>query len=93
MELKTMSLEGLYRLYVVVWANQDVDILGALLDSGRSLAYSVQADRHLWIQLVKGQLNVNGVNMEAGDGAALSDEKHVTLLAAENSEVLIFDLA
>lgn len=73
--------------------HQDVDISGALLDSGRTLEYSAQSDRHLWIQLVKGQLNVNGANMEAGDGAALSDEKHVTLLAAENSEFLIFDLA
>lgn len=72
--------------------HQNVDIFGALLESGRQLEYAVQADRHLWVQLVKGRLSVNGTELEAGDGAALSDEKNVTLLADENSEFLIFDL-
>jgi redox-sensitive bicupin YhaK (pirin superfamily) len=73
--------------------HQDVEIFGALLEAGRSLEYSAQADRHLWIQLIKGRLNVNNTEIEAGDGAALSDEGNITLLAAENSEFLIFDLA
>jgi redox-sensitive bicupin YhaK (pirin superfamily) len=73
--------------------HQDVDIFGALLEPGRPLEYAAQADRHLWIQLIKGRLSLNGTDMEAGDGAALSDEKNVTLLAAESSEFLIFDLA
>jgi redox-sensitive bicupin YhaK (pirin superfamily) len=73
--------------------HQDVAIFGALLEPGRQLEYTIQADRHLWIQLVKGRLNVNGTDLEAGDGAALSDEKNVTLLATESSEFLIFDLA
>jgi redox-sensitive bicupin YhaK (pirin superfamily) len=73
--------------------HQDVAIFGALLEPGRQLEYAVQADRHLWVQLVKGRLNVNGTDLETGDGAALSDEKNVTLLAAESSEFLIFDLA
>ena len=73
--------------------HQDVDIFVALLEPGRQLEYATRADRHLWIQMVKGRLSVNGTDMEAGDGAALSDEKNVTFLAAENSEFLIFDLA
>lgn len=73
--------------------HQDVEILGALLDDGQPLEYAAQADRHLWIQLVKGRLSVNGIDLEAGDGAALSDEKTVTFLAADSSEFLIFDLA
>ena len=73
--------------------HQDVDIYGALLEPGQQLEYAVHADRHLWIQLVKGGLSLNGNDLEAGDGAALSDEKNITLLAAESSEFLIFDLA
>ena len=73
--------------------HQDVEIFSVLLDAGQSLEYAVQANRHLWIQVVKGRLSVNGTALEAGDGAALSDEKNVTLLADENSEFLIFDLA
>ena len=73
--------------------HQDVEIFGAVLETGQPLEYAVQADRYLWIQLVKGRLSVNGTDLEAGDGAALSDEKIVILLAAESSEFLIFDLA
>ena len=73
--------------------HQDVDIFGALLDSGQQVEYAAGTDRHLWIQLIKGRLTVNGTDLMAGDGAALSDEKKVTLLAAENSEFLLFDLA
>ena len=73
--------------------HQDVEIFGGRLESGRSLEYASPVDRHLWIQLIKGRLNVNGTDMEAGDGAALSDEQNVPLLAADNSEFLIFNLA
>jgi redox-sensitive bicupin YhaK (pirin superfamily) len=73
--------------------HQDVEIFSALLEPGRQLKYAAQADRHLWIQMIKGRLSVNGTDLEAGDGAALSEENNVTLLAAENSEFLIFDLA
>lgn len=72
---------------------QDVELFGALLDGGRQLQYTVRPDRHLWIQMIKGRLKVNGTELQAGDGAALSDEKLVTLLADEDSELLIFDLA
>jgi redox-sensitive bicupin YhaK (pirin superfamily) len=73
--------------------HQDADIFGALLGAGRQVEYAVQADRHLWVQMIKGRVNVNGTELKAGDGAALSDEKKVTLRADENSEFLIFDLA
>lgn len=73
--------------------HQDVEIFGAQLESGLSLEYTAQAGRHLWIQLVKGRLSVNGTDLEAGDGASLSDEKDVTFLAAESCELLMFDLA
>jgi redox-sensitive bicupin YhaK (pirin superfamily) len=73
--------------------HQDVDIFGALLDSGRKLEYAIQPGRHLWIQLIKGALDINDTPLKAGDGAALSDEAEVILHAGENSEVMIFDLA
>ena len=73
--------------------HQDVDIFGALLDAGQELQYAIQPGRHLWIQVIKGRLNVNETPLKVGDGAALSEEAQATLLADENSEFLIFDLA
>jgi len=73
--------------------NQDVDLYGALLTGGQQLKYAIKAGRHIWIQLIKGSLKVNDKELQAGDGAALSDETRVTLLAGEASEFLLFDLA
>jgi hypothetical protein len=36
---------------------------------------------------------VNGERLEQGDGAAVSDEPSLQLVATENAEVLVFDLA
>jgi quercetin 2,3-dioxygenase len=36
---------------------------------------------------------LNGLTLKQGDGAAISDEQRLTIKAAENSEVLLFDLA
>lgn len=73
--------------------NQNVDLYGAQLTGGQQLEYVARTDRHLWIQLIKGRLNINGTLLQAGDGAALSDEKRVILRADETSEFLLFDLA
>ena len=39
------------------------------------------------------QLDVNGLSLEAGDGAAVSDEARLEIQAGERAELLIFDLA
>jgi redox-sensitive bicupin YhaK (pirin superfamily) len=48
--------------------------------------------RHAWIQVAEGELTVNGETLQAGDGAALSDEDGLTLSAKTNAQVLLFDL-
>jgi len=73
--------------------NQDVELYGSLLTAGQQLEQAVKANRHLWIQLVKGRLHVNGTELQTGDGASVSDEKRVILRADETSEFLLFDLA
>jgi redox-sensitive bicupin YhaK (pirin superfamily) len=49
-------------------------------------------ERHGWLQLIKGDLAVNGMHLHAGDAAALRDEGTLTLSAAQPSEFLFFDL-
>jgi len=72
--------------------HQEVDLYVAKLESGKSLTYQTQPHRHLWIQLIEGSLSVNGQFLEAGDGAALSDQEVVTVQAKESSHFLLFDL-
>jgi redox-sensitive bicupin YhaK (pirin superfamily) len=49
--------------------------------------------RHAWVQLVRGKAKVNGHELVAGDGAALSEEPSVRIDGADAAEVLVFDLA
>lgn len=73
--------------------HQDVRLFSALLDPGKRIDYPVPAGRHVWVQVARGKLTVNGKELGAGDAAALSQEESLELKALENSEVLVFDLA
>ncbi|WP_437186659.1 pirin family protein [Planctomicrobium sp. SH668] len=72
---------------------QDVDIYLSRLTSGSSVAYDIAAGRHLWLQVLRGEIVGNGHVLSAGDGAALSDESQLEIVASEDSEVMLFDLA
>jgi len=76
-----------------VHINQDVKVYASVLSEGRSVTHDIAEGRHAWIQLISGALSVNGYTLEAGDGAAVSDESHLKLAAhMDNTEFLLFDL-
>ena len=76
-----------------VHIHQDVRIHGALLAEGEEVTHALAPDRHAWVQLVRGTVELAGDVLEAGDGAAISDERAVTLRARAPAELLLFDLA
>ncbi len=71
---------------------QDVDLFFSLLNSGQSLKYTLRSKRFAWVQSTKGTLEINGVVLKSGDGAALSDEKNLEIVASKSAEILLFDL-
>jgi redox-sensitive bicupin YhaK (pirin superfamily) len=75
-----------------VTIHQDVRLYNALLDPGTTIPHHFAANRHGWLQVVRGKATVNGQAMSASDGAAISNEASINIHAAENSEVLLFDL-
>lgn len=76
-----------------VHINQDVKLYSSLLSNGEEVALDLADGRHAWVQLISGSLDVNGERLEAGDGAAVSDEYSLKLKAlADNTEFLLFDL-
>jgi len=54
--------------------NQDVDLYDAALTHGTEVQHSLGAGRHAWLQVVNGELALNGEALKAGDGVAISDE-------------------
>lgn len=76
-----------------VHINQDVRVYASILRPDEAVTLDLAAGRHAWIQLISGRLDVNGSKLDAGDGAAISDELHLTIKAVDdNSEFLLFDL-
>ena len=73
--------------------NQDLDLYLSLLAPGDRRSQAVASGRHAWVHVARGAVTLNGHALEAGDGAALSEEPEVVLEACEDAEVLLFDLA
>jgi redox-sensitive bicupin YhaK (pirin superfamily) len=74
--------------------NQDASVYASLLDGGKSLEHQIAPGRHAWLQVVSGELEVNGKKLAKGDGAAVSDESRLRILnkADTQAEFLLFDL-
>ena len=74
--------------------NQDVRMYVTELGDGEAVSHRVGAGRHAWAQVVRGSITLNGVVLEEGDGAAVSDEPELAITGREGAgEVLLFDLA
>ena len=76
-----------------VTIHQDVEVFTALLDKGQKIDYSFKNKRYGWLQVAAGAVEVNGKMLEAGDGAAISEEKQLDIISEKDSELLLFDLA
>jgi quercetin 2,3-dioxygenase len=76
-----------------VTIHQDAAIHAAQLAAGASAEHALASGRHAWLQVAQGAVTVNGEGLQAGDGAAISDEPSVAVRADADAEVLLFDLA
>ncbi len=76
-----------------VTVHQDVRLFASLLEPGQSITHALARGRHAWVQVVKGRVLLGGRELEAGDGAALSEEASVSLRATSAAELLLFDLS
>jgi redox-sensitive bicupin YhaK (pirin superfamily) len=72
---------------------QDARLHLATLDEGHELEHAIAAGRHAWLQVLRGNVRLNGQPLSAGDGAAVSEEPTLTILADQASEIMLFDLA
>ena len=73
--------------------HQDAVLSVAKLERGQTVGTNLKKGRHGWVQVARGTVTVNGIALAEGDGAAISDEEKVTIVADSPAEVLLFDLA
>jgi len=73
--------------------HQDASLFSGKLAQGDEVVYDLGEKRHGWLQVVRGSVTLNGSALEAGDGAAMSDEPQLKICSNTDSEMLLFDLA
>lgn len=57
------------------------------------VTYETAAGRHAWLQLLHGTVTLNEQQLDTSDGAAISDERRLDILARRAAEIMLFDLA
>jgi redox-sensitive bicupin YhaK (pirin superfamily) len=73
--------------------HQDARIYLARLDAGHAVTHPMTSGRHGWLQVLRGSVLLNDQNLGTSDGAAISEETELTIQAATDSELMLFDLS
>jgi hypothetical protein len=73
--------------------NQNVSIYWTRLKQDDRAALVIGTGRHAWVQVVRGDVSVNGEMLKEGDGMALAQENDIALETPSRGEVLVIDLA
>jgi redox-sensitive bicupin YhaK (pirin superfamily) len=68
-------------------------VVSAILDSGRHLAYELAPRSRAWLHVVAGEVQVGGVVLDTGDGAGIAAEHAVSCLARNDGEILLVALS
>ncbi len=76
-----------------VVVHQDVRLYAGLLDADAQVEHVLAPGRKAWVQVARGAATLNGVALQAGDGAAVRDVSTLAIAgSAADTEILIFDL-
>lgn len=78
--------EGSLKVY------QDMTLSRWALKAQEQSVYQVPAGRRVWIQVVRGEVEINGQAAGESDALAIWDEETLSIHATQQSEILLFDL-
>jgi len=72
--------------------HQDMSLYATVLDAKLSLSIEVAKGRCAYVHIARGEVNIDGQHLQAGDAFKLDNAAQLEMLAVSNSEVLWFDL-
>ena len=76
--------------------NSPIKLFGSELDTGLQLQYAFSENRHGWIQMIHGSLDLstseNKQKLDSGDGIAISNLSNIKITALNDCEFILFDL-
>ena len=71
---------------------QDTHIYAGLFNGEESATLTLDKDRHAYVHVARGDIELNGAKLQAGDGVRLRNPQTLQLTAGKDAEVLVFDL-
>ena len=75
-----------------VTLRQDVCLYATRLDGAQDVTHVLAAGRRAYLHVARGDVQLDGVPLAAGDGARIENETLLRLSSGINAEVLLFDL-
>jgi redox-sensitive bicupin YhaK (pirin superfamily) len=76
-----------------VRVHQDADLYAALVDGDESVSFTPAPGRRVFVHVVRGEAEVNGQPLEAGDAMKLwGGDNRVRVEKGRDAEILLFDL-
>jgi len=72
--------------------HQDVELYASVLDPAVTLSHQIGPGRCGWLQVVRGNVDLNGHALGEGDGAAISEVSDLQINATAAAEFLLFDM-
>ena len=71
---------------------QNARVYAALIDGDETATLELAANRYAYVHVASGSVQLNGLQLQAGDGVRVREEQLLTLSNGINAEVLVFDL-
>jgi redox-sensitive bicupin YhaK (pirin superfamily) len=72
--------------------NQDVDMYVCKSQDYGEKHFKTYSHRHIWIQVIKGEVQVEGETLSDGDGAGIEGLEMLNIKWKEGTEFILFDL-
>jgi quercetin 2,3-dioxygenase len=72
--------------------SQDANVYSGVFGAGQRLAYTLDEGRMMWLQIVRGNVDLDGLSLAAGDGVGLGTASELRLRAGSAAEIVLLDL-
>ena len=71
----------------------DAALMAGTLAAGETATLALDPGRGVYLVPASGSVTANGVHIGTRDGAAISDERKITLTASENAEIVLVEVS
>ena len=75
-----------------VTVHQHVDIYASILQTNVEIEQTVDSSHKIFVQVISGDLSVNGQDISAGDGMQITDVNSLVIASQSEAEFLVFDM-